>query len=697
MKGFFDPKSVAVVGASREPGKVGYDILKNLIDAGFKGELFPINPKADEILNIDAYPDLLHVPADEIDLVIVVIPAKYVLGIVDQCSKKGVKAIIVISAGFKESGGDGVEQERLLAEKCKSYGIRCIGPNCLGVICTDTSLNASFAACMPHNGNIAFISQSGALGTAILDISLGEKIGFSKFISTGNKVDVDETDLIAALADDPNTKVILGYIESVQDGRNFLRVAAEASRKKPIIIMKSGRTAAGARAASSHTGALAGSDMAYDCAFEKTGVLRAETVQNLFDWAIALENQSPPVNNKIAIVTNAGGPGIVATDAIEQSMLEMAKLAPETEEKLKELLPPAANIHNPIDVLGDGKADRYEAALKTALKDPNVGSVLVIVTPQTSTEVDATAEVVRKIAQTTEKPVLSSFMGIPAMEEAKRILKSFKVPNYQIPERAVSALETMYKYRLHLDKPEQSPRHLAVDMKRVEVVLDAAAAAGRDELGELEAREIIEAYGMALPKSVLAASADEAVDAAEKTGYPVVMKISSPDILHKSDVGGVAVGLESAEEVAAAFDRIIKNSGSKVPGADIKGVLVQEMVKGGKEVILGVNRDAQFGPMIMFGLGGIYVEVLKDVAFAVAPVTESEARAMVENIKTSDLLKGVRGEAASDIDSIVDSIQRLSQLVCDFPSIAEADINPLKVFERGTGVVAVDARFRIEK
>lgn len=693
---FFTPKSVAVIGASREPGKVGHDILKNLIDTGFEGPIYPVNPKADEVLGLQAHPDMASIPADSVDLAVIVIPSKYVLAAIDQCAEKGVKGVIIISAGFKEAGPEGVALEKQLTAKCKEHGIRCIGPNCLGVISTPHKLNASFAADTPHTGNIAFFSQSGALGTAILDISIGEEIGLSQFISFGNKADVDETDLLQALCGDDDTRVILGYLEGVKHGGRFMDMAKQVTKQKPVIVLKSGRTAAGARAASSHTGTLAGADRAFNCAFEQCGILRAQTAQDIFDWAIALANQSPPKGNRVVIVTNAGGPGIIATDAIENSQLTMTSLTPEVIEKLRQSLPPTANVYNPVDVLGDAKADRYKLALDLVVDDPNVDAILILITPQTSTEVAETARVIGEVASRTDKPIITSLMGIPAMAEGKEILKECHVPNYEFPERAVSALNVLYRYSQWLQKPEEPVKTFEADKERVQTVIDRIMLEGRTTLGEQDARELLEAYGIRVPRSILAKTLDEACKAAEQVGFPVVMKISSPDILHKSDVGGVRVGLKDRKEVALAFFEIINNAVQKVPDSDIRGVLVQEMVKGGKEVILGMSRDAQFGPMLMFGLGGIYVEVLKDVTFGIAPVTASVAREMIDDIRAVGLLRGVRGEAASDINAIVDAMQRLSQLVTDFPYLAEADVNPLKVFETGQGVLAVDARFTID-
>ena len=688
---FFEPRSVAVIGASREAGKIGNDVLRNLIQYGYKGKLYPINPKSDEIMELPCYKSVKDVPG-EVDLAVICIPAKFALEAVRDCAAKKVPAVVIITAGFKEMGREGAELERQVVEVAASSGMRIVGPNCLGVINTATSLNASFAAGMPERGDIAFLSQSGAFGTAVLDWAIGEKIGFSKFVSVGNKADVDETSLLEAIGGDQDTKVLLGYIESVQHGPEFMKIARAVTRRKPVVLFKSGNTAAGAKAASSHTGALAGSDKAYVAAFSQTGILRAEQVVDMFDWGLAFSYQHGIKGPNVALVTNAGGPGIIATDAIEKSRLKMATLTKETVEDLRKKLPPAANFYNPIDVLGDAKADRYDFAIRAALKDPNVDGVIVVLTPQTSTEPLPTAEALVKAAGEFGKPVVAAFMGGPASAEGFRYLMRNRVPCFPFPERAVSAMNALYRQRLWLDTPEGESPVFNVNRDAVTKIFKQLRDAGRTQLGEIEAREVISAYGFRLPKSVLAPTAQDAVKAAEGIGFPVVMKISSPDILHKSDVGGVKVGLKSAAEVENAFNGMMETVRKRMPKADIHGVLVQQMAGGGKEVILGMTRDPQFGPMLMFGLGGIYVEVLKDVSFRVAPITRADAEAMVNEIRAIALLKGVRGQAPADLDAVIEGILRLAQLCLDFPEIVEIDVNPLLAFPRGEGAMAIDAR-----
>ncbi len=696
LEHFFTPTSVAVIGASTEPGKVGYDILRNLIEAKFQGTIYPVNPKADAILGVKAYPSISDVPGN-VDLAVIVIPARFIADVMVKCGEKGIDSVVIISAGFKEVGAEGKALEDQVMAIAKQYGIRVIGPNCLGIISTGVGLNASFAPVTPKNGHLALFSQSGALATAILDWSTQAGIGFNKFFTFGNQADVNSIDLLRAWKDDPEIRAIVAYIEAISDGQTFMRVAEEVARVKPVIIVKSGTTAAGAKAAASHTGSLAGADRAYDAAFQQCGVLRARTVQELFDYAIAFANQPLPKGTRVAVVTNAGGPGILCTDAIEKSGLRQAPISDELVEKLKTRMSPSSNFHNPIDVLGDAKANLYEFALTALLEDPNIDGIFNVVTPQTSTEIPETAQVVADIEAKTDKPILGVFMGGTLMQEGVDLLMANDVPNYPFPERAVAAFKAMADYAAWRDLPVETPKSFTVDKAAVAAAFAKTRAEGRDELIEVECAAILEAYGFVLPQNKLCASADEAAAFANSIGYPVVMKIASPDISHKSDVGGVKVGLASADAVRDAYDAMMCKIPTLKPDAKILGVNIQQMITTGKQTILGVNRDPQFGPMIMFGLGGIYVEVLKDVTFRIAPLTERDARQMVSEIRSYKLLTGVRGEAAVDIDAIVDSILRLSQLVTDFPEIAEMDINPLCALPNGQGAIALDSRISLTK
>ncbi len=527
-------------------------------------------------------------------------------------------------------------------------------------------------------------------------MALGQGIGFSRFYSIGNKADINELDLVKAWAEDPETRAIMGYLEGITDGPEFIRVASEVTRHKPIIAIKSGTTSAGSKAVSSHTGTLAGSEAAYDAAFKQCGIIRAGSVQDLFDYAQAFARQPLLEGNAIAVITNAGGPGIMASDAIEHAGLHLAGLTPETKQNLQALLPAAASVANPIDVLGDAPAERYALGIEAALKDPNVNAVLLVLTPQTSTQIPETAEVLGKLSKQYGKPVFGAMMGDAAIRKGVEVLRSYDVPNYQVPERAVAAIAAMWEHRTWLNTPRLAVEEFAVDRAKIKDIFAKVRADGRVTMGDAEARDVLEAYGIPLPKSAVAATADEAVAFAESIGYPVVMKIASPDILHKSDIGGIKLNITSASEVRDAFDLLVYRGQRFMPDATIWGCQIQQMVKGGREVIIGVNRDPQFGPLIMFGLGGIYVEALKDVTFRVAPLDRRAATEMLGEIRAYKLLRGVRGEKPSDQAAIVDTLLRISQLVTDFPEIVELDINPLMVFEQGKGVLGIDMRLALK-
>jgi len=696
LESFFNPRSVAIVGASRQKGKVGYEILANMIEGGYAGEIFPINPNADSIEGLKCFPDLKSI-GQVPDLVIIIVPARYVPAVMEECAKVRVRSVIIITAGFKEVGKEGRELEEQVVRIARRAGIRFIGPNCLGVIAPSHKLNASFGGDLPMTGGIGYISQSGALLAAILDLANASGIGFSNLVSIGNKADVDELDIIQALGSQNDTKVIAGYLESITDGDAFVREAEEISYKKPILLMKSGGTEAGAKAASSHTGSLAGGEVAYESAFKRAGVIRCDSIKQQFDFAQAFANQPLPKGPKVAVITNAGGPGIMAADAIEQEGLTFSKLEDQTRKKLTEGLPPAANVYNPIDVLGDALADRYEFALDIVLDDPNVDSAIVLLTPQAMTQAKETAEAVVRIAGEKGKPVLACFLGARKVEEGVRVLRQGDIPQYDSPESAVATLKVMTDHVRWRNRPKRVVRLFPVNRRKVESIVERHLRQGLLEIGEAESKEILEAYGFATPKGSIATTAEQAANIAQQLGYPVVLKIWSPDILHKSDVGGVRVGLKSEQEVKDAFDLMMYRIPKKRPEAHILGVLVQEMVRSGREVILGMHRDPRFGPLMMFGMGGIMVEVLKDVSFYLAPLTGEEAKQMLVSTKTYRILQGVRGQEGVDIEAIAEGLQRLSQLVTEFPQIREMDINPYVVGVPGTTSIAVDARISLEK
>ena len=699
LTAFFNPNSVAVIGASTNPQKLGYSVLENLIEGGYakKGKIFPINLTAEEILGVPAFPTVQDVP-DPIDLAVIVIPYPLVPDALRTCGEKGIQAVIVISAGFREAGREGLERELELIEIAKQYEIRLIGPNCLGVIDTFTPLNASFSAGTPPSGPMAFMSQSGALGTAVLDISLAGRLGLSKFVSLGNKADVDEIDLLNAWCDDPHTKVIMIYSEGMANGQEFIKTARMVSAKKPIVAIKSGVTQSGSRAVSSHTGSLAGSEQAYHAAFNQAGVLRAETMQSLFDTALALGYQPLLQGDRIAIITNAGGPGILATDALERSGLSLARFENETISSLGQFLPDAASAANPVDVLGDARADRYRFALETVVADPNVDGLLVVLTPQAMTEIEATAVAVGDFSKSFDKPILTSFMGEAQVESGIDLLENFGVPNYPFPERAALAFKAMSDYQKVLNQPTPEYVKFEIDRRTTLEVLESVRAQDRLTIGDSEARQILTAYGLQIPKSEIAATPEEAIDLAREIGFPVVLKIASPDILHKTDVGGVKTDLNNAEDVRDAFELMVYRAQRYLPQAHLWGCLVQEMVPaGGQEVLVGMNRDPQFGPLVTFGLGGIYVETLKDVTFRVAPISVQDAKLMLREIRAHAILDGVRGKPPLDKDAIVDTILRIAQLVQDFPEIVELDINPLMVYPQDQGAIAIDMRLVLSK
>lgn len=689
------PKTIAVVGASKTPGKVGHEILANLINGGFAGGIVPINPSADEVLGRKCYPSAKS-SGEKIDLAVIAVPAKFVKDAVRDSIAAGAKAITVISAGFKEIGTEGAAHESEIAKLCSAHGCRLLGPNCLGLLNTEIKMNASFAARMPCPGGISVISQSGALCTAILDWAASRGTGFAKLISIGNKADISETDLLVAFTEDEQTKVIVCYLESVDSGRDFLKAAEAAATVKPVVILKSGTTIAGGKAASSHTGSLAGANIAYWAAFERAGVVRADNFEALFDFATAFEMQPLPKGKRLAIITNAGGPGIMAADAAELAGLEVTSLDTFTATALKEKLPSAASVGNPIDVLGDADPERYAMALEAALSDDSIDGAVVILTPQAMTKPVETARAIAN-CQTGDKPVLAAFMGgrdvLPAREE----LLAAKLPDYTSPERVVAAFRAMYDYSKWRRRPPRIVTRFRVNRRRVERILSRQSRSGQLHVGEVNAKEILRAYDFIVPEGHLAFTADEAVEIAERVGLPVAMKIVSPDIIHKSDYGGVKIGLSNIEEVRDAFDLMMLRIGRRVPEAQLDGVYVEKMCQHGREVILGMSRDPQFGPMLMFGLGGVFVEVMKDVTFHLAPITADEAMQMLMGTRSYQLLTGVRGEAGVDLMAIANALQRISQLVTDFPQISEMDINPFIVGAVGTESTVADARITLSE
>ena len=697
---FFDAKSIAVVGASNVKGKVGFDVIKNLKEANYKGKIFPINIKEPEIQGIKAFKSLKDVK-EVILLVVVCVPTKFVSSVIDEMGALGIHHVVIITAGFKETGVEGTKLEQELAEKLKKNNIRAIGPNCLGIMDTHSRINASFASNMPLQGKLGFFSQSGALITGILDWSLNEHLGFSKFISIGNKVDIDESDLIEALGKDDRTNAILAYLESINRGNKFIEVCREVAQEKPILIFKSGTSKSGAKAASSHTGSMAGANTAYEAAFEKCGVIRTKTVEELFDYATAYASQPLPKGPRICIITNAGGPGIIATDHSENSGLTLASLSGETINYLAEHLPPAGAYNNPVDILGTASGEEYKFALETVLKDDSVDMVLIILTPQGMTEPEETARAIIESRKTyNDKPIACSFMGGPDVEPSVELLRQADIPSFPFPERAVNSLLGLYKYsqvkeRIKSIKP---PRKFD-DVKKevVDEIFESVINKGRVQLLGAEAINVATAYGINSPVTKTAFSVNESVRIANEIGYPVVMKITSPDITHKTDIGGVVVGVQNEDEVRNHFKEIMRLARKQFPDTKVLGIDIQEMKKTGYELIVGASADPQWGHLAIIGGGGIYTNIYQDVAFGLIPISQNEANEMIKKTKVYNILRGARGRESVNIEAIVETLERISQLITDFPEITDLDINPFFAYEGGISAVDVKITLSYEK
>jgi len=689
------PKSIAVIGASRTPGKVGNEILVNLSAGGFQGQIIPVNPSADEILGLKCLHDL-GTYKDSIDLAVIAVPAPSVRDAVESSIKAGAKAIAVVTAGFAELGPQGAKRQSEIKQLCSEKGIRLLGPNCLGIINTSHRMNASFSKQMPKSGCISVLSQSGAVCTAMLDWADARGLGLAKVISIGNKADLDESDFLSALAVDEQTKVIVGYLENITCGDKFIEAARSVTSAKPVVLLRAGFTQAGTKAASAHTGNIAGDDIAYGAAFKRAGIIRAESFDHLFDYAAALSMQPLPKGNRVAIITNAGGPGVMAADAVEQSGLKVATLNGYSATTLRQKLPAAAIVDNPIDVLGDADPQRYATAVNAAQKDEAVDAIIVILTPHAMTK---PAETAREVAacSSSEKPVVIVFLGsADAMPHCKELAES-NLPYYPSPERAVSALRAMYEYATWKRRPARAVTRFPVNRHRVERIISRHLKTGHFQMGEVEAKEILRAYDFNVPDGQLANTPEEAVQAAERIGFPVVMKIVSPDILHKSDVGGIKPNISNSEQVRDTFDLLTMRLSRRAPKARLNGIYIEKMCAGGLQVILGMTCDPQFGPMLMFGLGGIFVDVLKDVSCYLAPITADEAMQMLLETRSYALLKDARGQADIDLSAITGGLQRISQMALDFPQITELNINPFIVGKVGTESVAVDARITLAR
>ena len=676
---FFKPHGVVVIGASRNPHKLGYGVVRNLKEYRYQGPIYPVNKSASEILGERCYTSVSEVP-DPVDLAIVIVPAPIVPDTIEECGNRGIKHAIVISGGFSETGERGKKLEKQLKNIASRFDMHIIGPNCIGTIDTHTPVNTTFVVGMPESGEIGFSSQSGAMVAAVIDWARGAGVGFSRIVSLGNQVDVNETQMIEALSEDHQTKVITAYIEGVSDGRAFMEVAKKASEEKPFVALKGGRGKSGAKAVASHTGALAGSAEAYEAAFKTSGVLQASTMEEMFDWARALAWQPLPKGNRVAVLTNAGGPGILAVDALEKAGLKLANLTDETRTYLRSRLPKAASINNPVDVLAGSGPGTYAVALDAVLTDENVDAVVVIQAPQDWFLPASLAEVIGEVAGVHHKPVIASIMGKASVEDALNILHKRKVPNVSFPERVASVLSAMVERKEWLDMPVNKPG------KFVDVNVEKALESAVDN----DWKNLLEQYQISYPEQQVAKTVEEAEKLAERIGYPVVLKLMSGKITHKSDVNGVKIGLEDASAVKKAWGEIEETASNL--GADLDGVLVQQMLSGGQEVIIGIRRDEQFGPLVLFGTGGTEVELVKDIATAIAPLNRIQAEELVKATTAGKKLKGWRNLPPADRNTVLDYICQISQLADDLPEITELEINPLYVLPEGQGAYAIDVR-----
>ena len=695
---FLSPKSIAVIGASDKEGSVGRAITSNIMK-GYKGTVYPISPSRDKVFDQKAYKTVLDVP-NEIDLAVIITKNTVVPIVLEECGKKKIQGAVVITAGFKEVDDEGKKLEQQLKDISKKYNIRIIGPNCLGVMNLDpqTMMNSTFLKITPKSGQIALVSQSGAICAALVEDASAQGIGFSAVISMGNKADMTEIDILKMLADHEQTKVIVMYLEDMGNGQEFLKVCKQITKKntikKPVLVLKSGRSPEGAKAAMSHTGALMGSDEIYDALLRQSGAIRVDTMEELFDYATAFSKQPLPLDGDLVIVSNAGGPAIISTDSCSKLGIKMAKIE-EIRSKIDAVIPPWGSSRNPVDIVGDADFNRFENVLNEVLQHKNVGSVISMCTPSATLDYDKLAEVIVKMSKKYKKTMLASLMGLDEGITNREILAAGDVPYYTYAEGSIRALDAMLRFVDWIKSPDGSITKFEVDKNKARSVFDKVKSEGRTNLLEDEGREILDAYGFPLPNSALAATEDEALDAANKVGYPIVMKIASPQIVHKSDAGGVKVNLINDDEVRNGFKTIMENAKKYDSNAEIKGVLIVEMVKGGKEMIIGSKLEPGMGPVVMLGMGGIYVEILKDVTFRLAPLTDQEANDMISSIKTKKLLDGVRGEKPSDIKKLAECIQRLSQLVTDFTEIKELDMNPVLVMEQDQGCKILDVRIGI--
>ena len=690
---FFEPRSVALIGASSNPGKLSYGILKNISQYGYEGNVYPINPKSNEILGYPCYGSIMEVPGS-VDLAVIILPAEMIAGVIDDCGKKGVKACIVISGGFKELGEEGKKREQELEQKAREYGIRIIGPNCVGNVNVYSGLNTTFIKGMPEKGGIAFVSQSGAVCGGVVDHVVQEGIGFSHLISLGNEMDVTETDMIDYLANDEKTRVIACYVESIRDGTRFMDVAKRVSRKKPIVLLKAGKSESGARAVSSHTGSLAGSHTAYIAAFKQSGVIEVSSLRALLQTAMALDMQPLPQNNKAVIFTNAGGPAALLSDSLDMHDLKLAVMDEATQQKLKGGLNPAAQTMNPVDMLGGATQEEYAHALRIVKENNDAAILLPVLVPQALVDPVAVAQAFIEETRDSDRTTISCMVGRQSIQEAKSVLHKNHIPMLDYPEDVGEVLGGMLRYKTYLDGQVDTIQQPSAEQKqKAHDVFNTLPE--KKQYGEAETRDLLAVYGIKNVEGKSAASLIEARQAAQTLGYPVVLKVISDEILHKSDAGGIRLDIKDETTLAAAYENMLAQVKQNVPQATIQGVLVEKMQMQGEEVIVGMKRDANFGPLLLFGMGGIYVEAIKDVSFRIAPVGEESVRKMIAETAAGKILNGLRG-IRYDVDAVVQTILALGQLSLDFPQIQEIEINPLKVFADGNGAYALDSRMIIK-
>ena len=686
---FFKPRGVALIGASENPVKLSHGAFRNLARSGYQGAIYPVNPKSNNILGFPCYPNIMAVP-DPLDLAVVILPAPFIPQVIDDCGQRGIKAAIITSGGFKEVGPEGAALEQQVVAIARSYNMRLIGPNCVGTISLHNGLNTTFIKGMPAVGPIALVSQSGAVCGAILDAVGKSGAGFSHIVSLGNEADVTETDMIEYMAQDENTSIIAVYIESIRAGQRFIQVAAQASLHKPIIILKGGRSEAGSRAVASHTGSLAGSQAAYQAAFKQSGVIEVDTYAELLDASQAFARQPLPKGSRTVIITNSGGPGALASDALAANGMTMSDLAPDTQTILKQKLNPSAGTSNPVDMLGAADAPDYAYALDTTLRDEGVDAAIAILVPQATVNPAGVAKAVGDSARTNDKPVVASFLGNVSLVEARRILDQHNIPAFDFPESTGRVLGLMHQYQQWRSQfAMQTLDETPIDLIRTKEILTAASTT---TLGEAQARPLMDACSIATISGGLARSLDEAIQLAGNLGYPVALKIASPDIIHKSDAAGIRLGIGNEDQLCSAFSEMISQVSQSHPNARIEGCLIEQMAPPGHEIIAGIRRDPNFGPLLMFGLGGIYVELVKDVSIRVAPVSAKEIETMIQQTRAGQLLSGLRGAKRADIPALIDTMLRLQTLALTYPSIQEVEINPLLVLEEGRGVLALDAR-----